>query len=59
MKIEVEGAPAEVLRGSEKVLARARPVLTCETQWLESWSKFPRHLPAPSDLELVEYQSKS
>jgi len=46
IKIDVEGAEAEVLRGSERLVARARPVLICEvhharavedvTQWLQS-----------------------
>jgi FkbM family methyltransferase len=30
IKIDVEGAEAEVLRGSEKVFARAKPILICE-----------------------------
>jgi FkbM family methyltransferase len=30
IKIDVEGAEAEVLRGSEQILSRSRPVLICE-----------------------------
>lgn len=30
IKVDVEGAEAEVLRGSEKIFARAKPVLICE-----------------------------
>jgi Methyltransferase FkbM domain len=45
VKIDVEGAEADVLRGSEEVFRRAQPVLICEvhndraeedvTRWLE------------------------
>ena len=61
IKIDVEGSEAEVLRGSERLVAQARPVLICEvhharavedvTQWLQSrgyvfeWLEDPPKLP--------------
>ena len=30
IKVDVEGAEAEVLRGSERVFAQAKPILICE-----------------------------